>query len=71
MEKKVQVNKDDDLQKNKVAIKEILSAEISSRYYYQKGRIKTLLNSDKEVLKAIDILSDKEAYDSILSANDK
>jgi carboxyl-terminal processing protease len=63
---KMQENKNDDLQKNKDDIKEILTGEISSRYYYQKGRIKAGLNFDIEVKKAIEILQDKETYAQIL-----
>ena len=37
-----------------------------SRYYYQKGRIKSGLNFDIEVKKAIEILQDKETYARIL-----
>jgi carboxyl-terminal processing protease len=59
-------NKNDDLQKNKDDIKEILTGEIMSRYYYQKGRIKAGLNFDIEVEKAIEILQDQEKYNRIL-----
>ena len=59
-------NKNDDLQKNKDDIKEILTGEIMSRYYYQKGRIKAGLNFDIEVEKAIEILQDQEKYNGIL-----
>ena len=64
--KKMQENKNDDLQKNKDDIKEILTGEIMSRYYYQKGRIKAGLNFDIEVKKAIEILQDKGQYNDIL-----
>jgi len=63
---KMQENKNDDLQKHKNSIKEILTAEILSRYYYQKGRIKAGLNFDVEVEKAIEILNDREQYNEIL-----
>ena len=63
---KMQENKNDDLQKHKNSIKEILTAEILSRYYYQKGRIKAGLNFDVEVEKAIEILKDGQQYNEIL-----
>jgi carboxyl-terminal processing protease len=63
---KMEENKNDDLQKNKDDIQEILTGEIMSRYYYQKGRIKAGLNFDAEVVKAIEILEDNRLYDSIL-----
>ena len=64
---KMQENKNDDLQKSKDDIKEILTGEIMSRYYYQKGRIKARLNFDVEVEKAIEILQDKQKYNEILN----
>ena len=59
-------NKNDDLQKSKEDIKEILTGEIMSRYFYQKGRIKAGLNFDVEVEKAIEVLKNKEEYSQIL-----
>ena len=50
-------------------IKEILTGEILSRYYYQKGRIKAGLNFDVEVEKALEILQNKEQYNEILNIN--
>ena len=58
--------KRDDLLKSKDDIKEILSGEIMSRYFYQKGRIKSALKFDKEVEKAIDILKNQDEYNAIL-----
>jgi len=66
LEKKIQENKNDDLEKSKDNIKEILTGEIMSRYYYQKGRIKAGLNFDIEVKEAIEILRDKKRYNQIL-----
>lgn len=63
---KMRDNKNDDLEKSKDDIKEILTAEIMSRYYYQKGRIRAGLNFDLEVKKSIEILKDKKMYNSIL-----
>jgi len=59
--------KNDDLEKNKEFIKEILANEIVSRYYYQKGRIQSSLNYDKDILQAISILGDSTKYKQILS----
>ena len=65
----LQKNKNDDVQKNKTNIQEILTAEIMSRYYYQKGRIKAQLNFDLEVEKAVEVLRDTAKYNDILGAN--
>ena len=62
-----EINKKNDLIRNKEIIKEILSEEIASRYFYQEGRIRTSLNFDKEVQEAIIYLTKKDMYDSVLS----
>ena len=64
---KIDDAKSDDLEKNKDIIKEILANEIVSRYYYQKGRIQSSLNYDKDVLQAISVISDSTNYKQILS----
>ena len=60
-------SKKDDLNKNKQIIKEILTGEIMSRYYYQKGRIKASLNFDEDVKKAIEILENGNEYNALLN----
>ena len=62
-----EINKKNDLIRNKEIIKEILSEEIASRYFYQEGRIRTSLNFDKEVQEAIIYLSKQDMYNSVLS----
>ena len=64
---KIDDAKSDDLEKNKDFIKEILANEIVSRYYYQKGRIQSSLNYDKDILQDITVLSDSAKYKQILS----
>ena len=64
---KIDDAKSDDLEKNKDFISEILANEIVSRYYYQKGRIQSSLNYDKDVLQAISVISDSTNYKQILS----
>ena len=64
---KIDDAKSDDLEKNKDFVKEILANEIVSRYYYQKGRIQSSLNYDKDILEAITVLNDSTKYKQILS----
>ena len=64
---KIDDAKRDDLEKNKDFVKEILANEIVSRYYYQKGRIQSSLNYDKDIFEAITVLSDSTKYKQILS----
>jgi len=67
LKSKLMEKKQDDLIKSKEEIKEILTMEIMSRYYFQKGRIKASINFDIEIKKAIELLQDRQKYDSILS----
>ena len=60
-------NKKDDISKSRDKVKEILTAEIMSRYYYQKGRIKAGLFFDTDVTRAIKILKNKDEYNAILT----
>ncbi len=63
---KLMHDKNDDLLKNKDEIKLLLKDEITSRYYYQKGRIESSLVDDKEIVKAIDVMSDQTLYNKKL-----
>jgi carboxyl-terminal processing protease len=63
----LEANKRDDLFTNKQDLKEILTGEISSRYFYQEGRIKSALNFDSELKKAIEVLQNENKYNAILS----
>ena len=64
-----ELNKKNDLDRNKQIINEILSEEISSRYFYQQGRIRTSIEYDKEIKEAIKHLKQKDLYNSILSSS--
>lgn len=60
-------NLDKDLDNNRNAINEILSGEISQRYYYQRGQVIDNLKYDTALDSAAVILNDPEAYRKILS----
>ena len=53
---------EEDLDKFKDQIIARIKREIISRYYFQKGKIKLSLQSDKEILKAVTLLSDSSSY---------
>lgn len=55
-------NLENDLQKFKPEISELLKDEIVSRYYYQKGAIRAAIKDDKVIDKAVDILNNKNVY---------
>jgi carboxyl-terminal processing protease len=67
IESKLQSNKKDDLITHKDEIMEVLSQEIVSRYYFQKGRIKNNIKKDAEIKKALEILNDKKQYNQLLA----
>ncbi len=71
LEKKVNHSKEQDLITYQEEIKKIISEEIVSRYYFQEGMIEASLGKDKDVLKAVEILSDPKEIDLILSASAK
>ena len=61
-------NKDNDLEKHKAEIKEVLEQEIVSRYYFEKGAKEASFDDDPEVKEAIKILNDPSRYQQILTA---
>jgi carboxyl-terminal processing protease len=54
-----------DLQHFKKEISDLLTDEIISRYYYQKGAIKAALRDDSDIKKAIEILHKPDGYAAI------
>jgi carboxyl-terminal processing protease len=67
LEKEITHHPETDLIKYKNEITELLTEEIIGRYFYEDGVIKWNLKTDEQVLKAIDILNNKEKYSSILN----
>ena len=59
-------DKDKDLQTFKDEIIELLSEEIVSRYYYQKGKMEVILETDPIIEKAVSVLNDTKEYNAIL-----
>ncbi|MCC6702847.1 MAG: S41 family peptidase [Fluviicola sp.] len=63
---KVTPSKERDLEKFKAEINDLLSNEIVSRYYYQKGRAEQAFQVDLDVQKAIEVLKNSKQYNTIL-----
>lgn len=63
---KMEESKNNDIERFKPEISELLEMEIATRYFYQKGKIETTIKHDEEIAKAIDVLNDIEAYNAIL-----
>jgi carboxyl-terminal processing protease len=69
LKNKLASTKKNDLQVHKTEIKQILENEISSRYYFEKGRYEANFKYDKELAKAVNILQDKPQLASILKGD--
>lgn len=69
LEAKVSHNKTHDLENFSEELKDLLRAEIVSRYYFQKGRLQAMLDEDIDVVKAVSVLKDAPGYKKILTAS--
>lgn len=63
---KLERDKRGDLYKFRDEIQVILENEITSRYYYSRGRIRAFMSHDPEVQKAVEVLNNKTYYNSVL-----
>lgn len=68
LEAKLVPNLDRDMETFKEPITRLINSEIIRRYYFQKGVAKYDLQHDREVAKAIEVLSDPQLYKATLSA---
>lgn len=66
LEDRLHGNSVKDLETFSEEIKELLSDEIVSRYYYQKGRIEVNLQEDPEIIKAVEVINEDKAITQIL-----
>ena len=66
LEKDIAHNLDQDLTVFKTEITDLLEDEIISRYFYENGAIAWTLKKDEQILKALEILNNKDEYSSIL-----
>ena len=66
LEAQLKKDKADDLTKFRKEISEMLKAEILVRYYYAAGRLEGSLITDPDVLKACEVLKDKDLYNKTL-----
>ena len=64
---KIRDEKKHDITHNKDEIKHVLSSEIISRYYYQKGRIIEELKYDDNINTSIEVFENLDYYNLILS----
>jgi len=65
LENKIIHNKKDDLNNFSDEIKKILKSEIVTRYYFKKGRIESSLADDEAILKAKEIIVEREMREAV------
>ncbi|RZK39733.1 MAG: S41 family peptidase [Hymenobacter sp.] len=66
IQRKVALNKTNDLIRFKPEIRDLLESEIASRYYYEKGRTEASFDDDPNVQAAIAVLNDPNRYAALL-----
>jgi len=64
-------NRNEDLDANMDEIRHLLKEEFIIRKFFEQGRIEASYQFDKDIEKAIEVLSDSELYGKTLSAQDK
>lgn len=67
LERALQENKEADVDRHKKEILELLETEIARRYYHQKAEVESTFENDPDILKAIELLKDTDAYRSVLA----
>jgi carboxyl-terminal processing protease len=63
---KLLATKNNDLQLHKDEIKQVLENEITSRYYFQRGRYETNFKYDRDIAQAVKTMQDKMQLDSVI-----
>jgi carboxyl-terminal processing protease len=66
LEKDLDHNLDQDLSTFRNEITELIEDEIVSRYFYEEGAIAWTIKKDEQVSKALEILNNREVYNSVL-----
>ena len=66
MELKLQHNTEEELDKYRSEVSQMLSAEIVKRYYFSKGEAQESLKTDEALKLSIEILNDSNRYHGIL-----
>lgn len=66
LEKKLNHNIAKDLDYNKQTLKQLLTSDLVSAYYYQRGSMENSLQFDKQWKRAVELLKDPDAYKKIL-----
>jgi carboxyl-terminal processing protease len=67
LNEKLKGNKNNDLNKYKSEIMQVLEEEIAARYYYEKARIEASFDNDADINEALKLFSDLDKYKRILA----
>jgi carboxyl-terminal processing protease len=67
IEQMLSVLRDQDFEKEKEFIRQSLEAEIANSLWGSRGRIESSFSHDKQILKALEVLSNKQEYDRALA----
>ena len=67
LDKDIAHDLNEDLVTFKSEITDLIEDEIIGRYFYEDGAIKWTIKSDVQVLKAVDVLNNKDRYNSVLN----
>jgi carboxyl-terminal processing protease len=70
LENKLKPNLTGDLELYREQLSDYLAKQIMKHYYYKKGELIYTLRNDADVKKALEIFSNKELYDDILTVKD-
>lgn len=67
LDKKLNHNLSKDLDYNKQTLKQVLTSDLVSSYYFQRGSIENSLQFDKQWKAAVQLLNDKPKYQKLLT----
>jgi carboxyl-terminal processing protease len=67
LKSRIETDKKDDYNKYDDQIRDLLKMEIVTRYYYQRGKILSMLNDDPDLEEAIATINNQEKFLAILS----
>jgi carboxyl-terminal processing protease len=67
LQNELQHDMNNDIDKHRKEIEELIDEEIASRYYFQKGRIRIQMDRDDIIQKASDILKNSSDYYALLN----
>ncbi len=66
LKKEFDANKNEDLDRHRKEIIELLESEIAARYYYDRAYVETTFDEDPDVQEALKIFNDPSRYQAIL-----